>query len=230
MYIISPSYGCVSCSDNYKAMILDFEFNACTESQYSFKSSFPDDSSFITHCINYGKSGNELECRTCDERYVLSTNKKLCLQNTNLNFCVEASTDSKCRVCEDDYVNVEDKCVLKSILKCLQYKENSATIACSKCENGFFLASETKCQTGDVADCLEYGADANECLKCSSGSTLITDANNNKLCFINEQTLNCKSFNNISFLDHEYICEECIVDERDVENSEKKYYFLDELE
>lgn len=122
----------------------------------------------IQFCLEYSARG---KCARCDPKKYLSNN--LCLEVTKfVENCSLYKSDGKCSECENGFFLVDaSTCTKITAVNCL---EHASPTACSKCNPGDGLATNsekvTSCVATNLGNCDENTLnEPYECIKCSSG-------------------------------------------------------------
>lgn len=149
----------------------------------------------IPNCSEYSYTVANT-CIKCSSKYYQSNGS--CLQR-NFEFiekCVKNAIDADgCETCDLGFTTNNDshKCV-PTIPNCLEFDRQADQVECSRCLDGFYLESGTKCSKGALAGCLLY-TDQNSCSNCEHGYFL--DGTTCKEHSLKSQVYNCLGFSNI---------------------------------
>jgi hypothetical protein len=196
-YLNSLGTGCNQCMTGYKAVELDNSASSsfvCTSSTYIQQNyqNFPDTTSYIKFCINYGVIEERVICRKCISNYVLNLDKSKCYYGPSN--CEISDGPQKCLQCLEGYPIENYLCVLGQIAFCKKYnlKNNVSKPRCEQCDKNYFLNSNYECELGEITNC-EIFANFNgkKCIKCLNGYGKYSDGVSD-YCFKIKESLNCK--------------------------------------
>jgi hypothetical protein len=145
------------------------------------------------------------KCSECALGYILNTNSLLCIEQTSLPGCREASEDgSQCNEC---YANQgmqreENKQVCRDIAishcKLAKIKSQFDEFqVCEICQPEFYLANNRReCKEGGVANCeINTENQPNRCDQCKNNYLRITGNNNQHYCRPLQEHISCEQFN-----------------------------------
>ncbi|KAL4503228.1 hypothetical protein ABPG72_000834 [Tetrahymena utriculariae] len=133
----------------------------------------------ISNCQN--NTSNQNTCDTCINNYVLTGSKQNCIQDTTNSFCLQIQQENLnnpyCIKCQKGYSLQHNKfqCLnnINMFINCAQVDEN---LACTNCEEGYFLNSLSQCLSFDsicsIVGCSQYSSisyfDSYFCQNCSA--------------------------------------------------------------
>ncbi|ELP92867.1 hypothetical protein EIN_508680 [Entamoeba invadens IP1] len=150
-YASQSSDVCQKCSDGYKFNYLS---GVCEVG--------------IEHCLDATLS---LEgCSSCEENYY-SAGLNGCLQSTSeYQYCTSIDSENNCEFCVSGALLSEGRCVMYDEFCATSTTANSPV--CKTCYSGFFVNSEGKCQSGEIANCMKYTSKT-DCSMCLTGYRLL---------------------------------------------------------
>ena len=156
---------CYKCKNGYS---LSNQGDSCTKVENQ-----------IDKCLVYAFSGEELECRDCEEGYIISSDRKSCKESKN---CDYLSTNDKgeeiCGECDKGYALTYDQKSCKQVENCEKLAQGDEK--CSECVEYFHPNSEGKCER---TLCQKY--DNNVCTECYDGYYLDDDKKCQKIAIEN---------------------------------------------
>ena len=132
-------------------------------------------------------------CNTCNDGYVLRSDKSECLSATAVSNCqTAANSGTTCILCKEGYALLTGgSCALGTIANCMTYAtEQKTEQQCSQCNDGYYLETGNKvCSEGRIANCKVYtNYQEFQCSTCETGYWLI---NGGQYCLKQIAELNC---------------------------------------
>ena len=137
------------------------------------------------NCTKYNNASSNITCVECSSNHYLSSNsckeRDKSKDNKIVNCATKSSTSDKCAACNTNFYLTDDglEC-LSAHANCANYNSinSGGTLQCNKCEDGFYLKTntaadadpKTECLAGEVDNCAQYqSGSATVCSTCKNG-------------------------------------------------------------